>query len=163
MPGLLMSALRVSGCATDKDQLLPHGPHTMVDIWDGRSPESRRLRLLEMADAMDMFCQGVNVDLFNRDGTPWPEADITLVDLATYAHEGYNAQLVLSKSMEVLFRAVPPSLYLIMAMTAPEEKPERFELMKTQGLSELEAAMAMARRIDQARGISNTTILKGDT
>ncbi|WP_085986961.1 conjugative transfer ATPase [Pseudomonas asplenii] len=253
---------------------------------DLEMPESRRLRLLEMADAMDMFCQGADGDLFNRDGTPWPEADITLVDLGTYAREGYNAQLsiayislintvnniaerdqmlgrpiinvtdeghiitrnpllspyvvkitkmwrklgawfwlatqnvddlpkaaepmlnmiewwiclnmppdevnkiarfrsltdaqktlmlsarkesgkftegvILSKSMEVLFRAVPPSLYLTMAMTEPEEKAERFELMKTQGLSELEAAMAVARRIDKARGISNTTILKGN-
>ena len=53
----------------------------------------RRVRLLEMADAMDMFCQGTDGEMFDRDGTPWPEADITLVDLATYAREGYNAQL----------------------------------------------------------------------
>src|SRR5690606_25521583 len=56
-------------------------------------PEIRRTRLLEMADAMDMFCQGVNGQLFNRAGTSWPEADITLVDLATFAREGYNAEL----------------------------------------------------------------------
>ena len=56
-------------------------------------PEMRRVRLLEMADAMDMFCQGTDGEMFDRDGTPWPEADITLVDLATYAREGYNAQL----------------------------------------------------------------------
>lgn len=56
-------------------------------------PESRRVRLLEMADAMDLFCQGSDGELFNRDGTPWPEADVPLVDLATYAREGYNAQL----------------------------------------------------------------------
>ena len=31
--------------------------------------------------------------MFNRPGTPWPEADITIVDLATFAREGYNAQL----------------------------------------------------------------------
>ena len=30
--------------------------------------------------------------------------------------------VILSKSTEVLFRAVPPSLYLAMAMTGPEEK-----------------------------------------
>src|SRR3546814_12630614 len=53
----------------------------------------RRARLLEMADAMDMFCQGADGEMFDRPGTPWPEADITLVDLATYAREGYNAQL----------------------------------------------------------------------
>jgi len=250
---------------------------------DSDLPEPRRLRLQEMADAMDMFCQGADGDLFNRDGTPWPEADITLVDLATYAREGYNAQLsiayislintvnniaerdqmlgrpiinvtdeghiitknpllspyvvkitkmwrklgawfwlatqnvddlpkaaepmlnmiewwiclnmppdevnkiarfrsltdaqktlmlsarkesgkftegvILSKSMEVLFRAVPPSLYLTMAMTEPAEKAERFALMNARGISELEAAMAVAQRMDQARGI--TTLAEG--
>ncbi|ENR4037530.1 conjugative transfer ATPase, partial [Pseudomonas aeruginosa] len=58
---------------------------------DPTLPEMRRVRLLEMADAMDMFCQGTDGEMFDRDGSPWPEADITLVDLATYAREGYNA------------------------------------------------------------------------
>jgi len=60
---------------------------------DATLPEARRTRLLEMADAMDMFCQGVDGEMFDRPGTPWPEADITIVDLATFAREGYNAQL----------------------------------------------------------------------
>lgn len=244
---------------------------------DNGLPESRRTRLLEMAEAMDLFCQGLDGELFNRPGTPWPEADITIVDLATFAREGYNAQLsiaylsllntvnniaerdqfqgrpiinvtdeghiitknpllspyvvkitkmwrklgawfwlatqnlddlpkaaepmlnmiewwiclsmppdevekiarfrelspaqksmmmsarkeagkycegvVLSKSMEALFRAVPPSLYLAMAMTEPEEKAARFKLMQEHGISELDAAIRMAENIDRARGI----------
>lgn len=240
-------------------------------------PESRRIRLLEMADAMDLFCQGSDGELFNRDGTPWPEADVTLVDLATYAREGYNAQLsiayislinavnnlaerdqmlgrpiinvtdeghiitknpllapyvvkitkmwrklgawfwlatqnlddlpraaepmlnmiewwiclsmppdevekiarfraltpaqkalmrsarkeagkfsegvILSKSMEVLFRAVPPSLYLAMAMTEPEEKHQRHQLMQAHGIDELAAAFRVAAQLDGGRGI----------
>ncbi len=244
---------------------------------DAMLPEARRGRLLEMADAMDMFCQGVDGEMFDRPGTPWPEADITIVDLATFAREGYNAQLsiayislintvnniaerdqflgrpiinvtdeghvitknpllapyvvkitkmwrklgawfwlatqnlddlpkaaepmlsmiewwiclsmppdevekiarfrelnasqkalmlsarkeagkfsegvILSKSMEVLFRAVPPSLYLAMAMTEPEEKAERFQLMQEHGISELDAAFRVAEKIDRARGI----------
>src|SRR3546814_9219185 len=48
---------------------------------DPTLPEMRRVRLLEMADAMDMFCQGTDGEMFDRDGTPWPEADIPLVDL----------------------------------------------------------------------------------
>lgn len=244
---------------------------------DATLPEVRRTRLLEMADAMDMFCQGVDGEMFDRPGTPWPEADITIVDLATFAREGYNAQLsiayislintvnniaerdqflgrpiinvtdeghiitknpllapyvvkitkmwrklgawfwlatqnlddlpkaaepmlnmiewwiclsmppdevekiarfrelnasqkalmlsarkqagkfsegvILSKSMEVLFRAVPPSLYLAMAMTEPEEKAERFQLMRQHGISELDAAFQVAAKIDRARGI----------
>ncbi|EPI2779887.1 conjugative transfer ATPase [Pseudomonas aeruginosa] len=245
---------------------------------DPTLPEVRRIRLLEMADAMDMFCQGADGEMFDRDGTPWPEADITIVDLATYAREGYNAQLsiayislintvnniaerdqylgrpiinvtdeghiitknpllspyvvkvtkmwrklgawfwlatqniddlpkaaepmlnmiewwiclsmppdevekiarfreltpaqkalmmsarkeagkfsegvILSKSMEVLFRAVPPSLYLAMAMTEPEEKAERFRLMQEHGISELDAALKVAEAIDSKRGIT---------
>lgn len=244
---------------------------------DNTLPDSRRTRLLEMADAMEMFCQGVDGEMFDRPGTPWPEADITIVDLATFAREGYNAQLsiayislintvnniaerdqflgrpiinvtdeghiitknpllapyvvkitkmwrklgawfwlatqnlddlpkaaepmlnmiewwiclsmppdevekiarfrelnasqktlmlsarkeagkfsegvILSKSMEVLFRAVPPSLYLAMAMTEPEEKAERFRLMQEHRISELDAAIMVARKIDQMRGL----------
>ncbi|WP_159178741.1 hypothetical protein, partial [Klebsiella pneumoniae] len=33
---------------------------------------------------------------FNREGQMWPETDITLVDLATFAREGYEAQLAIS-------------------------------------------------------------------
>ena len=39
---------------------------------DATLPEMRRARLLEMADAMDMFCQGVDGEMFDRSGTPWP-------------------------------------------------------------------------------------------
>ncbi|WP_122339470.1 conjugative transfer ATPase [Pseudomonas caricapapayae] len=244
---------------------------------DDELTESRRNRLLEMADAMDMFCQGSDGDVFNRPGTPWPEADVTIVDLATYAREGYNAQLsisyislintvnniaerdqykgrplinvtdeghiitknpllcpyvvkitkmwrklgtwfwlatqnvddlppeaapmlnmiewwiclsmppdevakisrfrelndaqkalmlsarkekhkfaegvVLSKSMEMLFRTVPPSLYLALAMTEPEEKNARYRIMNEHGCSELDAAIMMAEQIDRARGL----------
>lgn len=244
---------------------------------DAALPEARRARLLEMADAMDMFCQGLDGEMFNRPGTPWPEADITIVDLATFAREGYNAQLsvayislintvnniaerdqflgrpivnvtdeghiitknpllapyvvkitkmwrklgawfwlatqnlddlpkaaepmlsmiewwiclsmppdevekiarfrelnpaqktlmlsarkesgkfsegvILSKSMEALFRAVPPSLYLALAMTEPEEKAERYQLMREHGIGELEAAFKTAKKIDRGRGI----------
>jgi conjugative transfer ATPase len=246
---------------------------------DPTLPETRRTRLLEMSDAMDMFCQGIDGQMFDRPGTPWPEADITIVDLATFAREGYNAQLsiayislintvnniaerdqflgrpiinvtdeghiitknpllapyvvkitkmwrklgawywlatqnlddlpkaaepmlnmiewwvclsmppdevekiarfrelnssqkalmlsarkeagkftegvILSKSMELLFRAVPPSLYLALAMTEPEEKAERYQLMQKFGISELDAAFKVAEKIDRARGIES--------
>jgi len=249
---------------------------------DATLPEARRTRLLEMADAMDMFCQGVDGEMFDRPGTPWPEADITIVDLATFAREGYNAQLsiayislintvnniaerdqflgrpiinvtdeghiitrnpllapyvvkitkmwrklgawywlatqniddlpkaaepmlnmiewwiclsmppdevekiarfrklnpaqkalmlsarkeagkfsegvILSKSMEVLFRAVPPSLYLALAQTEPEEKAERFQLMQQYGIGELDAAFKVAEKIDRARGIESLAL-----
>lgn len=40
-----------------------------------------------------------------------------------------------------------------MAMTEPEEKAERFALMREHGISELDAAILVAERIDRARGI----------
>ncbi|SHN14352.1 conjugative transfer ATPase, PFL_4706 family [Pseudomonas asturiensis] len=249
---------------------------------DTSIPEARRNRMLEMAEAMDMFCMGADGEMFNRPGTPWPEADLTIVDLATYAREGYNAQLsiayislintvnniaerdqykgrplvnvtdeghiitknpllspyiikitkmwrklgawfwlatqniddlppaaapmlnmiewwiclnmppdevekisrfreltpaqkslmlsarkesgkytegvVLSKSMEVLFRAVPPSLYLALAMTEPEEKKQRYDLMQSLGVDELEAALEVAADLDRKRGIEPLNI-----
>ncbi|MEQ4182205.1 MULTISPECIES: conjugative transfer ATPase [Pseudomonas syringae group genomosp. 2] len=249
---------------------------------DTSIPEGRRNRMLEMAEAMDMFCMGADGEMFNRTGTPWPEADLTIVDLATYAREGYNAQLsiayislintvnniaerdqykgrplvnvtdeghiitknpllapyimkitkmwrklgawfwlatqnmddfppstapmlnmiewwiclnmppdevekisrfreltpaqkglmlsarkesgkytegvVLSKSMEVLFRAVPPSLYLALAMTEPEEKKQRYDLMQSMGVDELGAALEVAADLDRKRGIDPLNI-----
>src|SRR5690606_36392796 len=65
----------------------------------------------------------------------------------------FSEGVILSKSMEVLFRAVPPSLYLALAMTEPEEKTERYELMKRHGIRELEAALRVAQKIARARGI----------
>jgi conjugative transfer ATPase len=244
---------------------------------DSLLPEPRRTRLLEMADAMDIFCQGANGELFNRPGTAWPEADITIVDLATFAREGYSAELsiayvslinavnsiaerdqylgrpiiflsdevhvvikiplippyavkatkmwrklnawfwlcthnlddfpisaqtlfsmiewiiclsmppddveklarfrelspeqktlilsarkesgkysegvILSKSVELLIRAVPPSLHLAQAMTDPDEKHQRYELMTREKLSELDAAIRVAEEIDISRGL----------
>ncbi|EHL3533059.1 conjugative transfer ATPase [Salmonella enterica] len=58
--------------------------------------ESRRNRLWEMGEAMNMFCSGFEGELFNREGEAWPEADITLVDLAMFAREGYEAQLAIA-------------------------------------------------------------------
>jgi len=239
------------------------------------SPRSERLR--DMADAMRLFTQGFDGQLFNRAGTPWPDADVTIVDLATYAREGYEAQMavsyislintvnniaerdqysgrnivmvtdeghiitknplvapyavkitkmwrklrawfwlatqnladfpnaaqtllnmiewwiclvmpngeigdiarfknlsdaqkslllsaskepgkytegvVLSRNHELLFRSVPPSLFLALAMTEGDEKRERKLLMDEHGCSELEAAFYVAEKLDRARGI----------
>lgn len=238
---------------------------------------SRRDRASEMAEAMEVFTQGFDGEMFNRPGSAWPEADVTIVDLAQYAREGYEAQMsisyislmntvnniadrdqysgrpiimvtdeghiitknplvapyvvkitkmwrklgawfwlatqnladfpgsaqtllnmiewwiclvmppdevdqiarfkslspaqralllsasketrkytegvVLSKNHEFLFRTVPPSLFLALAMTEPEEKLERAEIMREKQCSELEAAFWVAEKLDRARGI----------
>lgn len=58
--------------------------------------EERRSRLAEMAESLEMFCTGVNGQFFNREGEIWPEADITLVDLAMFARDGYETELAIS-------------------------------------------------------------------
>ncbi len=63
---------------------------------DSALPASRRARAWEMAESINLFCSGFEGELFNREGQIWPEADITLVDLATFAHEGYEAQLAIA-------------------------------------------------------------------
>ena len=245
---------------------------------DTALPENRRNRAYEMAESMNMFCSGFEGELFNREGQAWPEADITLVDLATFAREGYEAQLaisyislinhinnigerdqhlerpivnitdeshiitvnpllarfltkgskmwrklgiwlwlatqnlsdfpdeakkllnmiewwellvmppeevaqverfktlseaqkqlllsankapdkytegvVLSGKVEALFRVVPPSLYLALGMTEKHEKAERARLMRQHDISELDAAILVAQRLDRQRGLN---------
>ncbi|WP_115306460.1 conjugative transfer ATPase [Pasteurella testudinis] len=58
--------------------------------------EERRPRAAEMAESMELFCSGINGQFFNREGEIWPEADITLVDLAMFAREGYEAELAIA-------------------------------------------------------------------
>ncbi|ECE6019983.1 conjugative transfer ATPase [Salmonella enterica subsp. enterica] len=244
---------------------------------DQTLPENRRSRAYEMAESMNMFCSSFEGELFNREGDPWPDADITLVDLATFAREGYEAQLaiayislinhinnigerdqhlsraivnitdeshiitvnpllarfltkgskmwrklgiwlwlatqnlsdfpddakkllnmiewwellvmppeeveqlerfktltpeqkqlllsatkasgkytegvVLATKIEALFRVVPPSLFLALGMTEKHEKAERAQLMREQGISELDAAIQVACKIDGFRGL----------
>ncbi|ACO79775.1 lipoprotein [Azotobacter vinelandii CA] len=246
---------------------------------DEKILEPRRNRLMEMAEAMSMFCMGAEGEMFNRPGSPWPEADLTIVDLATYAREGYEAQMaiayisllntvnniaerdqfkgrplifftdeghiqlkvpllspyavkitkmwrklgawfwmatqnvddvppeasallnmiewwiclnmppdevekiarfreltpaqkammlsarkengkftegvVLAKRLELLFRVVPPSLYLALAMTEPEEKKQRYDIMMAKGCDELGAALEVAADLDRKRGITS--------
>jgi conjugative transfer ATPase len=239
--------------------------------------EGRATRIIEMAEAMEMYTQGFDGQMFDREGTTWPESDVTIVDLGHYAREGNEAQMsiayislmntvnniaerdqykgrpiimatdeghiitknplvapyavkitkmwrklgawfwlatqnmadlpgtaetllnmiewwiclvmphgeidsiarfkklttaqkalllsaskepqkftegvVLSKNHEFLFRSVPPSLFLALAMTEPEEKLERAEIMREKHCSELEAAFWVAEKLDRARGI----------
>lgn len=236
-----------------------------------------RTRYRDMASAMTMFTQGFDGEVFNKPGTAWPEADVTIVDLATFAREGYEAQMaisyitlmntvnniaerdqytgrdivmitdeghmitknplvapyavkitkmwrklrawfwlatqnladfpgsaetmlnmiewwvclvmpkqeiadiarfkeltsaqeamllsankepqkytegvVLSRNQDFMFRAVPPSIFLALAMTEGEEKRQRQIIMQEHGCTELEAAFHVAEQLDRARGI----------
>ncbi|MFP1900484.1 conjugative transfer ATPase [Lonsdalea quercina] len=65
---------------------------------DGREKRTaaRRARAEEMSEALRMFTEGFEGELFNRPGTSWPEADVTIVDLGTLAREGYEAQMAVA-------------------------------------------------------------------
>ncbi len=72
----------------------------------------------------------------------------------------FTEGVILSKSMEVLFRAVPPSLYLAMAMTEPEEKHQRHQIMQARGIDELDAAFEVAAQLDSIRGAGSRRDLR---
>ena len=63
---------------------------------DQSAPESRRIRVQEMADSMSLFCSGVAGHFFNREGEPWPEVDVTILEMGLLAREGYEDQLTVA-------------------------------------------------------------------
>jgi len=65
----------------------------------------------------------------------------------------YSEGVVLSKKIEALFRAVPPSLFLALGMKEKEEKAERKVLMRKHNCSELDAAILVTRKLDRLRGL----------
>ncbi len=67
------------------------------DIGQDESLQShRRNRALEMGDGMALFCSGLAGHFFNRPGTPWPEVDVTLLEMGILAREGYEDQLIVA-------------------------------------------------------------------
>ena len=56
--------------------------------------EAEKLR--NMGKAIDLYCHGFNGEVFNSAGSAWDEADVTIIDLATFAREGYEANLAIS-------------------------------------------------------------------
>ena len=50
-------------------------------------------KLIAYANAMDLFCQGLTGEVFNREGSLWPEVDVTIIELGIFAKKDYQAQL----------------------------------------------------------------------
>ncbi len=63
---------------------------------DENLPDHRRNRAIEMGDGMALFCSGLAGHFFNRPGTPWPEADVTILEMGMLAREGYEDQLTVA-------------------------------------------------------------------
>ena len=58
--------------------------------------EKYQERLMEFIMAMDTFTTGLEGHIFNREGEPWPDADVTIIDMGHFASDGYDAQLALA-------------------------------------------------------------------
>ncbi|MFC1560500.1 conjugative transfer ATPase [Pseudomonadota bacterium] len=63
---------------------------------DESLPDHRRNRGIEMGDGMALFCSGLAGHFFNRPGIPWPQADITILEMGILAREGYEDQLTVA-------------------------------------------------------------------
>ena len=63
---------------------------------DSNLPEHRRNRAQEMGDGMALFCSGLAGQFFDRPGSPWPEADVTILEMGMLAREGYEDQLTVA-------------------------------------------------------------------
>lgn len=58
--------------------------------------EKRSARAIEMADAMELFCDGVAGKMFNQKGSDWPDVDVTIFDMGILAKDGYEDQLTVA-------------------------------------------------------------------
>lgn len=82
-------------CQTAQCQVRPeHVMNALLDfsLQESRA-QSRRARAAAMSEAMTLFCQGMEGNIFNQEALDWPEADITLIDLKLFARTGYEAQM----------------------------------------------------------------------
>ena len=52
-------------------------------------------RAHDMAEAMELFCDGTNGHFFNRPGDMWPECDVTIMEMGILANEGYEDGMAL--------------------------------------------------------------------
>ncbi|EGQ9284426.1 conjugative transfer ATPase [Vibrio parahaemolyticus] len=66
-------------------QMATGGDKNISDVQAGK--------LLEMAQSLEGYTTGFNGKLFNRPGEQWPDADITLVNLATLSSENNRDKL----------------------------------------------------------------------
>ncbi|WP_425432430.1 conjugative transfer ATPase [Haemophilus paracuniculus] len=110
-------------------------------------------KLLSMLEWWELLCvENKEIEDMQR-FKKLSDEQINLMLSTTKENRKYTEGVVLSTKLEALFRVVPPSLYLALAMTEPEEKAERAKIMQQYGISELDAAIKVAENLDKARGI----------
>ena len=63
---------------------------------DSTLPAETRDKAYEMGQALRLFTDGFEGEVFNGEAEPWPDVDVTVLDLATFARDGYQAQLAIA-------------------------------------------------------------------
>jgi len=58
--------------------------------------KEQRQRAARMASAVNVFCTGLNGELFDREGDLWPASDVTVVELDLLARRGYEDRLAVA-------------------------------------------------------------------
>ena len=56
----------------------------------------QKSRSARMASAINVFCTGLNGELFDREGEFWPKSDITVIELDILARRGYEDRLAVA-------------------------------------------------------------------
>jgi len=59
-------------------------------------PDRRRERAIDMADAMSLFCGGIEGRFFNRPGAFFPDVDVTHMEMGLFAQEGNMDKLTVA-------------------------------------------------------------------
>lgn len=94
---MVRQALKLAAEQCHQDNVMVRPTHVknalLAFSQDSNLPEERRQRARAMADSMAFFCEGLEGKIFDSEGEPWPEVDVTIIDLGLYAKEGYDAQL----------------------------------------------------------------------
>ncbi len=63
---------------------------------DKENSPRKKERIIDMADAMEVFCDGFAGKIFNTPGEAWKDTDVTIVDMGELAGEGYADALALA-------------------------------------------------------------------
>ena len=82
-------------CRTTGRQVLTEDVAAALTTLPGLSP-SRQERAEEMSDSMGLYTEDFTGRIFNRPGNPWPDVDVTIVDLGAFANQGAEDKLALT-------------------------------------------------------------------
>ncbi len=97
---ILDALVRAAQAAKDAgaDQMLPEDFANMLKIMSKEAKDKViASRLNSMASGVALFCKDtLSSQFFNRPGAPWPDADVTILEMGLFKEDGYEAQRALA-------------------------------------------------------------------